>query len=259
MNDAILKRGNERPAGRMLPFLQGLLVGLCAIFWMQASWEDHLVKSIVERATENAQTDEERVCAIMHVAHTLMDSRRKLYLPHTETLRNRWIRSVDAHLQDAGQMCGSAYRVLARMLQMDGRDVRVGQMLGASGIWGEHIVVLTPVNGRWVVLDSFYDLAFRGQDGRLLTFEEIRENWEGLRAQLPEDYNTSYNYRDMRWTNWGPLPADWLGSWSRDLSIRAYFLNTWRVWAILSTTLLVAIVAVDLGARRRRGMRGPSV
>jgi hypothetical protein len=115
-------------------------------------------------------------------------------------------------------------------------------------------VVLTPVNGRWIVLDAFYDLAFRDEQGRLLGPEEIRDQWDRLADDLPPGYKQDYDYRGMKFSDWKGIPVEWLGSWTSDVSLGTFVLNQWRVFALVSSTALVVTLVADFraaGARRR--------
>lgn len=234
-------------------FLEGCLVGLLAWSIAYAFWEDRLVDRMVGVAVEEAEpaTDEERAISIMNLVHAALKPRLDL-LEQTGPVRPLLLNSTDAQLLVPAGHCGSFAHVLARALQRAGFEVRLAQML-SRGIWGDHVVVEAKVDGRWVVLDGYYCLAFRGADGELLGFKEIGRDWEDVRSQCPPGYKDHYRYEDVRYTNWRGLPVGVLGEWIGQFSVRTLFLN--RYWTIsvgLSVCLLGVFASHGWSIRRRR-------
>jgi hypothetical protein len=101
--------------------------------------------------------------------------------------------------------CGSYSMVLARLLDSYDYPVRIGQMK-AKGHFGGHIIVETRIDGNWVVLDPLYDLAFRRPDSSLASFTDLHDRWREYASQLPPEYDTSYRYEAIRYTNWDKIP-----------------------------------------------------
>jgi hypothetical protein len=131
--------------------------------------------------------------------------------------------------------CGGNSMVLAEILKGMGFTVRPAQMK-VNNKFGGHIVLEAKINGKWAVFDPMYNLAFKKQNGELASFEEIKNNWEEYKLQTPGNYNYSYRFEDVRYTNWSKIP--YLGATTRfiatiifgktatdNFSIRAYLLN----------------------------------
>jgi hypothetical protein len=172
---------------------------------------------------------------------------------------------------EPNQACGAYAGTLARLLRVHGYDVRIAQMLDAPGDAGEalHILVEVEIDGRWVVLDPSYGLAFRRPDGALASFADVQADWPSYAAQVPPGYDPRYRYAGVRYTNWGKVPVLlpafrevlrlFLGDRVDTLSVRVYLLDGARVAGVLA---LVASALVLSGQglarilRRRRASPG---
>lgn len=122
--------------------------------------------------------------------------------------------------------------MFARVLQLDGHQVRIGQML-VNGVRAGHVVVLALVRDCWVVLDPYFDVAFRGDECRLMQADEIRDRWESLRSQCPPGYGPACRYEATRFTNWRGVLIDVHDAVFGGLSLRTHFLNLYCVVAAL--------------------------
>ena len=244
-------------------FLEGLLVGLLSWSVAYGWWEDQLVDRMVALSAEGraVETDEDRALAIMDLVHVALKPRLDS-LGLTQWIRPLKLTSTDSQLIVPQGHCGSFAHVLARTLQRAGFEVRIAQML-SRGIWGDHIVVEAQLDGRWVVLDGYYNLAFRGQDGALLGFKDVGAAWEEVRSQCPPGYKDHYRYEAVRYTNWLGMPVAWLGAWVDEFSLRAYLLNRYWVVSLLLLFALLGTLSAHgwwwLRMRRRRGNRADAV
>ncbi len=246
-----------RAAGRIplgaFWFLEGMLVSLLAITILFARREDIVVDALLpprlaDESTSGARVAEARAVAIMHGVHSLLWP-RLVQLESTKVGTDFWFRSTYSHLMAPTGHCGSFSQVLARALQRDGFDVKIGQML-VKGVWAAHVVVLASVGDRWVALDPYFDVAFHAPDGTLLAVEDIRRDWEHLRTQCPPNYDPSYRYEDVRFTNWRGIPVDLLGAFFGGVSLRTHFLNLYWVIAAVAAGALLAVCAIHRTAAR---------
>src|SRR4029077_20244932 len=112
--------------------------------------------------------------------------------------------SID--LMTARGACGSFSMVLARLLQGYHYDVRISHIT-AGGVLAAHNIVEARTAHGWVVLDPLYDVYFVKPDGKLAAFDEVKNNWEYYKKQLPAGYDTKYDYEDVRYTNWTKIPV----------------------------------------------------
>jgi hypothetical protein len=91
-------------------------------------------------------------------------------------------------------------------MQTAGYEIRIAQMV-CDGFPGCHVVVEAKLAHGWVVGDPLYDLTFRRPtDGRLASFAEVKADWNLYRLQAPNDYDPSYDYDGVRYTNWDRIP-----------------------------------------------------
>lgn len=252
----------RRLMSAVLWFAEGALVAVIAISVTFARREDDMVNAVrtantraVSVLSEDAPFPEDRAVEIMHSVHDVLWGRLQT-LASTKVGSGWWFRSTYSHLMAPTGHCGSFTHVLARALQLDGFDVRIGQML-VDGVWGGHIIVLVQLGGKLVPLDAYYDIAFRGADGRLLSFREVQQDWDHVRKQCPPNYNPAYRYEDIRYTNWRGLPVDLLGSFFGEMSLRAHLLNLYWVTATgLGVVLGVLVLAHVIWAVKDRRAAG---
>lgn len=254
MTTAAAKSGPRAWIAALLVF-EGFLAGLALTCGLLGSSEDRLVDHVVAVAVEEARdvSPEARALSIMDAVHGMLKPRLR-FASGGGPLRLPGMQSTDSESAMPAGYCGSFAHVLARSLQRAGFEVKIGQTL-ASGTWGGHIVVVALIDGRWVILDPLYNVAFRDPSGRLLGFDEIHRDWETVKSQCPPGYDFSYNYEGIRFTNWRGLPVDWLGSWTRDVSVRTWFLNMYWAWCIVSGGCLMVILAIHAWLARRMRRR----
>ncbi len=233
--------------------VEGALVALLAVSILFARREDITVDAVLfslpkDAAGSGAVAQEERAVRAMHAVHELLWPRLKA-LEASGVGSDFWFRSTYSHLMAPTGHCGSFAQVLARTLQRDGFEVKVGQMR-VGEVWGGHIVVLAKVGDRWIALDPYYDLAFRGADGKVLGANEIRDGWDALRSQCPPGYNPAYRYEAIRFTNWRGVPMDLLGAFFGEISLRTHLLNLY--WFVAWFAGIALAVSVSLHVAHAR-------
>ncbi len=243
------------PAGAFW-LIEGALVTLLVVCFLFARREDVTVDAILvpyprDAADSGPLAKEARAVQAMHAVHELLWPRLKS-LEASGVGSDFWFRSTYSHLMAPTGHCGSFAQVLARTLQRDGYDVKVAQMR-VDDVWGGHIYVVADVGDRWIALDPYFDVAFRGPDGRVLGPDQIRADWEGVRSQCPPSYNPSFRYEAVRYTNWRGVPIDILGAFFGGISLRTSYLNLyWFVFWIAAGMLAVSISVHALHRRLYR-------
>jgi len=157
--------------------------------------------------------------------------------------------------------CGSYARVLARILQTAGVQVRIAEM-EVNGLAGGHIIIEANTSSGWVVLDPLYDLYFTTPHGTLASFREVQKNWSFYKRQTPAHYNPAYRYEGVRYTNWNKIPVllpmvkkilqGVLGKQKTDqLSLRIYFLQPYHL-AFYSLLCAYSLILLVIYYRRLR-------
>ena len=87
---------------------------------------------------------------------------------------------------------------------------------------------------------SNFDTYFINPSRRLASFEEVKNNWDYYKTQLPSGYNLNYRYEDVRYSNWTKVPILLpsikkildlsLGKKEADtISLRIYFLRKYNL------------------------------
>jgi hypothetical protein len=236
-----------------IAFLHGAMLTAIFFLWMMSSYDDGLYDQIVGLTIDSGMNEEQKVFALMHKGNQLLKPRSELFGREGYiNWRDTFFRSGDMQLIDAKGSCGSHTHVLARLLQRAGIEIRIAQMK-CGDIWGAHILLEAKIDGKWATLDPFYDLSFRKEDGRLASFQEVKENWDYFKSQVPPNYNPLYTYEDVRYTNWTKIPVlmpaiksvlRWfMGSEVETLSIRSLVLNLYKAYlAIMAGCYLLLVL-----------------
>ena len=91
----------------------------------------------------------------------------------------------------------------------------------------------------------------------MASFQEIKSNWEYYKTQVPPDYNMSYDYEDVRYTNWESIPIImpgikkvldlFLGKEHADhISLRVLILSKYKILMIFGSILFILISALTI-------------
>jgi hypothetical protein len=203
------------------------------------------------RTPPEGASQAESALALLHASHALVKPRVTAFSAHSSPgIRERVLNSGDFALIEGTGVCGSYTHVLALALKSAGFPVRIAQMR-CGDRWSCHILLETRIDGRWVVMDPSFDLAFRNRDGTLASFSQVRRDWARHRDNLPAEYPLEYAYEDVRYTNWDKVPGlmpliKWLldivlGEAANEISLRAHVLHLYRtyLWACIPVTILV--------------------
>lgn len=243
----------------MICFLVGLHVALLiSIFFLliNSNYEDRLYDTFVSKVVAHNMTQEQAVLSLLHATYRLLIPRFETWGDRANLgIRELFFTSADIQMLEGRWRCLSYTHVLARALQRIGIPVRIASMKKGD-TWGSHIILEAKVNDRWLVLDTLYNLVFMRPDGKLANIQEVRQNWQYFKKQVPANYE-DYNYEDIRYTNWDKIPIIMpflkfilniiMGPDNlKFFSIRTYFLNLYKSYAILLSMLYIFVLSFTI-------------
>lgn len=230
-----------------LTFLNGFLLASLFYFYMEASYEKELFQAIhntINSKINLVDNQDSVLVKVMHVSHVLLVSRESIFQGKDfEGLKSDLFDPASIDLMTAKGACGSFSIVLARILQGYNFPVRIAQMK-SNGIYGKHIIVEAKTSHGWVVLDPLFDIYFRSPSQNLASFQEVKNNWNYYKSQLPPGYDMNYSYEDVRYSNWNKIPIllpaikkildITIGKPVADtISLRTYFLKKYTIFFYL--------------------------
>ena len=135
----------------------------------------------------------------------IMQSRHELF---RGTEQYSWKQSVfqsaDIDLMYGSGACGGYSKVVARTLQLQGFDVRIGQLKTLKFGYGGHIIIeyYSEVLKKWVFVDPLFKLIIRQENGDWVSVKEVAKHYNLYRDQFPEEFNQRFQFNDVRYTNW---------------------------------------------------------
>lgn len=212
----------------------------------------------------NQAKDDSVVLLANHLVHALEQDKQAAFSGmRLNGFKARYLQPITYDLMTGKGACGSNSLVLARLLMELDYPVRIAQMI-VNNNFGVHIVVEARVNGKWVVLDPLYDLCFRKPNGQMASFDEAGKDWANFKTQLPEGYNTAYNYAGVRYTNWDKVPvllpalykmlAFVKGDqWADHISLRVLILRKFKFFLIFSIVGFAVLLSTRI--RHSKGNR----
>lgn len=244
---------------------EGVLLAALVVNVRDAFLENAFYEGIADRAVGDAVSREDELLALMNKAYTMVTSLREGIEDGTVEdisgltgFRRLFLDSVTHDSLFPTSRCGSYSGLLVELLKARGIPARFVQMLDREDVTGvaHHIVVEAWLDGRWVTCDPMYDLVFRGDDGRILEFEEIRRDWDRLRAQCPPGYDMHFDYRGSRRVNFGRL-----NPWLQKTPLAEWGVRHWlneRAWmrSGLVASLLALVVAIHVWFERSGAISG---
>jgi hypothetical protein len=237
-----------------LTFLNGFLLASLFYFKMEANYEKELFQAIhtdLNNKINPADSRDSVAVKVMHACHNLMGIRASVFEGKQFIgFNSDLLEPASFDLMTAKGACGSFSMVLARMLQGYKFQVRIAQMK-VNGTFALHNIVEAKTASGWVVLDPFYDVYFVTPLKNLASFEEIKNNWNYYKNQVPPGYNMDYRYEDVRYSNWTKIPFILpgvkkildltIGKQEADtISIRTYFLRKYKI--CFDSTLIIFII-----------------
>jgi hypothetical protein len=243
-----------------LTFLNGFLLASVFYFRMEANYENDIFQAIhtdiISRITK-AESGDSVLAKIMHTTHNLLINRGSVFEgKQFDDFKSDIIEPTSMDLMTARGACGSYAMVLARILQDCKYPVRIAQMK-SNGVFAAHNIVEVQTPHGWVVLDPLYDIYFIKPSLKLASFEDVKNNWSYYKTQLPTGYNMSYQYEDVRYSNWTKIPIVLpaikkildltIGKPEADkISLRTFFLKKYSICYSVVLFLFVLVFAFTL-------------
>jgi hypothetical protein len=234
-----------------LTFLNGFLLATLFYFEMEANYENELfsaIQSNIDNRVSLKDNQDSVVVKVMHACYSLLSNRSAIFNDQAlDGFKVNYLQPTSIDLMTARGACGSYSMVLARVLENYDYPVRIAQMK-SRGVFAAHNIVEVKTNKGWVVLDPLFNVYFIRPDLNLASFNDVKNNWDYYKNQLPPKYDMAYKYEDVRYSNWQKIPLllpavkkmlDFvLGKQKADtISMRTYFLKMYDFY-FLSTLLL---------------------
>jgi hypothetical protein len=226
-----------------LAFLNGFLLASLFYFKMEANYERELFRAIhsnISSKISPSDIQDSVLAKVMHACHDLMVNRESVFQgTEFNGIQSNLLEPASFDLMTAKGACGSYSYVLARILQGYKYQVRIAQMK-SKGVFAAHNIVEARTMHGWVVLDPLFDMYFVNPLQKLASFEEVKNNWEYYKKQLPAGYDMTDRYEDVRYSNWTKIPIILpaikkllnvtIGEKEADtISIRTYFLRKYKI------------------------------
>jgi len=194
---------------RVVFFLHGFLIATMIYFYLEDSYEKSLFEALasyVKKHQPPNATEEDIILKCLHVTYFLENNRNEIFgnLQFSSAKANLF-HPVTFDLMTANGSCGSYTFTLSRLLNELNIPNRIAQMT-VKGQNGGHIILEAQTAQGWAVLDPLYNLSFTKPDGNLASFTNVNSNWAYYRKQIPSNYDTTYRYEGVRYTNWEKIP-----------------------------------------------------
>lgn len=245
-----------------LTFLNGFLLASLCYFKMEAAYENGLflsIKNDIDNKIDGDDTQDSVVVKAMHTCNFLMGNRAFMFRDAAAmaTVKADFFQATSVDLMTTKGACGSYSTVLARILMTYNYPIRIAQMK-AGGIYAAHNLVEVETGHGWVVLDPTYDLYFVRPDNRLASFQDVENDWPYYSKQVPKDYDFTYHYEGVRYSNWTKVPIlfpaikktldFFLGTQKADtISIRSYLLAVYDISFYITLTLYLPLFLFTFG------------
>jgi hypothetical protein len=176
---------------------------------MEDRYEKSLFEALASYVKGNQHpnaTEKEILLNSLQVIHALESNRNEVFgKSRFYSVKSPLFNSVTYDLMTANGACGSYAFILSRLLTELHIPNRIAQMV-VKGQYGGHILLEAQTLHGWAVLDPMYNLSFIKPDGNLASFANVHNNWNYYRKQLPPNYDTTYCYDGVRYTNWQKIP-----------------------------------------------------
>lgn len=202
--------------------------------------DDKVFDQIIKKSINKSMTDEKKLTTLLNITHNFLKDKKGFYQISSKgkiNPNNLILKSINGDGD-----CGDYAKILSRLLIRAGIKVRLGQMK-CDNIWACHIIVEAKINNKWIITDPTYNLIFKNSNNQMTEFNEIKNNFEYFRSQVPSNYNLEYDYDDMRYTNWEKIPIITVSAAKiisflkpntkyHDISLKIYLLNIYKVYLV---------------------------
>jgi len=190
-------------------FLNGFLLALLVYFFTEDNYEQQIFNALATQVKESSASKSSDSILINSLKLTYNLEKFRLSVfgnKEINALKSNIIRPVTFDLMTGSGACGSYSFVLSRLLDELGFETRFAQMkVGDS--FGGHIIIEAKTDKGWVALDASYNLYFKKKNGELASFRDVQNDWAYFSKQVPADYDPSYSYSGVRYTNWEKVPV----------------------------------------------------
>ena len=238
-------------------FLNGFLLASLFYFRTEAIYEREVFATIKNSIDKKLGPDDNKdsiVIKIMHTCYDLMGNRFPIFegSKDLEGVKVDYFHPATIDLMTGRGGCGSFSMVLARILQDYHYPVRIVQMY-SDGRYAAHNILEVNINTKWIVLDPLFNTYFvKPNQKELASYDDVKNNWEYYKKQLPADYNPAYVYTQARYTNWEKDPIVFpltkkildlvLGKTKADtISLRVHFLRMYDFYYFLTFIFFVPL------------------
>jgi len=223
---------------------------------MEANYENELFRAIqsnIDSKLNLNYNEDSVVVKVMHECNSLLSNRSAVFSNQAlDGFKVNYLQPTSIDLMTARGACGSYAMVLARILENYDYPVRIAQMK-SKGVFAAHNIVEVKTNKGWVVLDPLFNVYFIKPDLNLASFEDVKNNWDYYKKQLPPTYDMSYRYEDVRYSNWQKIPLILptvkkildlvLGKQKADtISMRTYFLKMYDFYFYIMLLLYFPVL-----------------
>ena len=255
MLKAFIKATFTRSYIRYLHLVIGLLSTFILLEWQH---ERNLYQNIITANDHNfnPNSDTAEVRTLMLTISSLMFSRSSLFQDHQRySLKQQIFQSSDIGLMYGSGACGGFSKVLARTLQLKGYKVRIAQLKTLSYGYGGHTIVefYSKSCKSWVFIDPIFQVYFIKANGKWAGINDLIENWNGYKSQMPEKFKQQYRFNGVRYTNWNKLGFLSRGikamlnvitseKFANTLCLRMYFLATYPIYIFGSLSIYVLLM-----------------
>ena len=199
----------------ILFFLNGLLLAFLFYFYTEKQYEKNLFASLAayvrssvstNKLSNPAAAEDSLLIRSVRLVHELGEDRLSVFGQYpVKGIKASYIQPVSYDLMTGQGACGSYAFILGRLLQEMDIEVRFPQMTVNNQNSG-HILVEAKTSAGWAILDASFNTFFRKQNGQLASFADVHSDWNNYSKQLPANYDMSYRYEGVRYTNWDKIP-----------------------------------------------------
>jgi len=192
-----------------LIFLNGFLLALLAYFFTEDNYEKQIFKALAMQVMQSTPSNHPDSILFQSLQLTYNLEKFRLTVfgdKKIQSFKSDLIRPVTFDLMTGDGACGSYSYVLSRLLNEMDIETRFAQMK-VNGKFGGHIIVEAKSGNRWVALDASYNLIFSKPEGGYASFQDVKNNWNTYKSQVPSNYDLSYSYDDVQYTNWEKIPV----------------------------------------------------
>jgi hypothetical protein len=222
--------------------------------------ENNLYRNIGHTTRMHAEnkSDTSIVKEAMVSINDIMQSRHELFRgEEIHSWKQTVFQSVDIDLMYGSGACGGYSKVLARTLQLQGLNVRIGQLKTLGYGYGGHIIIeyYSKTLHKWVFVDPLFKLIVRQKNGDWASVKEVAKHYDHYKNQMPEEFNQRYKFDDVRYTNWDKWggivkPYYFLSkffsgkNYADTICLRMYRLSTFPLlfWSLEAAYFIVLVV-----------------